>query len=84
VGVQAALSLNKETFHRFPSADEVFVGSSHDVVYSWLPVGCGWAFEEDEWGVFSPLINGGLEGVFFHPLFQERRFQTHGVQFTCR
>jgi hypothetical protein len=53
-------------------------------VYSWLSVGCGWAFEEDEWGVFSPLIDGGLEGVFFHPLFQERRFQTHGVQFTCR
>ena len=84
VGVPSAFSLHEKPFHRFPSADEVFVGPSDDVVNSRFSVGRRWAFKENKRGVVSTTVNRCLEGLFRRPLLKQSGFQTHGVQFTCR
>ena len=84
VGIPPPFSLNEETFHGFPAANEIFVGSSDHMVNARFAVGGGRSFEEDERCVVAAPVNGGLERFLGRPLFEETRFQIHGVQFTCR
>ena len=53
VRIPATFSLDKKTFHGLPTANEILVCSSHDVMNTWLPIGRWRTFEEDEGCAFS-------------------------------
>ena len=48
VRIPTTFSLYKKTLHGLPTANEILVGSSHDVVNAWFSVGRRGTFEEDE------------------------------------
>ncbi len=82
VGVPAAFSFNLESLHRFPAADEVLVGASHDVVNARFAVRRGRALEENERCTVLPGGDGLAKRILHPPCFQQGGFECHSVQFS--
>ena len=84
VGVPTALSLNDEALHRFPAADEVLVGPSHDVVDARFSIRSRRSLEENEGRAATACFDGRLECALLRPPLQQVPFEGHRVEVARR
>ena len=84
VGVPAAFSLDDEALHRFPAADEVLVGPSHDVMDARFSVRRRRPLKENERRAAAACFDGRLERTFFGPPLQQVPFEGHRVEVARR